>query len=316
MMHDWYDSFLEALHKKYKKKSQLTEALMDLLSLERESVYRRLRKDIQFPVHELATIASAWNISLDKLVGVNSHQIPFKVQLSNYIDPPVEQVKYIQNIIHICHSPNMKYMEVSNKLPRTLTSGFSYLARYQLLKWMYLFVHDDKRLLPYSKIFFPAKVSKLVSDYYQAVKHVADTTYVWDPMLFESLVLDIRYFHSIYLITDEEKDLIKTDLYAFLDYMSNVASKGCWPETNNKVSLYISCINIDTNYNYYYSETFKMCRVHAFSKSEISSSDPEMIEEFVAWMQLKKRASVLISETDEKSRIEFFWKQRELIERL
>ena len=315
-MNDWYDSFIEALYLKHPKKSQLTEALMDLLSIERESAYRRLRKDIIFPVHELAKIASSWNISLDGIVGINSNQVAFKMHLSNYVDPPEEQVRYIKRIIKVCNSPNISYMEVSNKLPRSLTAGFSYIRRYQLLKWMYQFVKDEKKILPYSKIFFPAKVSGLVSDYYHAVKNVPSTTYIWDSRLFDFLVYDIRYFHSVFLITDEEKELIKQDLYAFLDYMSDVAAKGCWPETGNEVNLHVSYISIDTNYNYYYSDNYKVCRVHAFAKSEISSNDPAMVEDFVAWMQLKKRASVLISKTDEKSRIEFFMKWREVIDTL
>ena len=315
-MNDWYDYFMEALYKRYPKKSQLTVALMDLLSIERESAYRRLRKDIIFPVHELIKIAFAWNISLDNIVGIDSQHVAFKVYLSNYIDPPVEQLKYIQNIIKICNFPNMKYMEASNKLPRSLTSGFSYIARYQLLKWMHQFVRDEKKLLPFSKVAFPAKIAGLVAEYYKAVKNVSDTTYIWDNMLFHFVISDIRYFHSIYLITDEEKELIKQDLYAFLDYMSEVATKGCWPETGNEVNLHVSYISIDTNYNYYYSDDYKVCRVHAFAKSEIYSNDPVMIEDFVSWMQLKKRASIQISKTDEKSRIEFFRKWHEVVDSL
>jgi len=315
-MNDWYDNFLDALYKKYPKKSQLTEALMDLLAIEKESVYRRLRKEIIFPAYELVKISAEWHISLDDIVGINSKHIPFKVLLSNYISPPTEQLRYIQNIIKICNSPNMKYMEVSNKLPRSLTSDFPYIARYQLLKWMYQFVREDKRILPFSKIFFPAKIAGFVSEYAKAVKNVADTTYVWDVNIFDSLILDVRYFHSIYLITDEEKEFIKKDLLAFLDYMSEVATKGYWPETNNRVNLFISNIHIDTNYNYYYSNEYKICRVHAFAKSEIYTTDSNTVEDFVAWMQLKKRAAVKISETDEKSRIEFFMKQYKLIETL
>lgn len=289
---------------------------MDLLSIERESAYRRLRKEIIFPVQELVRIASAWNISLDEIIGINAKQVSFKVLLSNYLNPPAEQLKYIQNIIKICNIPDMKYMEVSNKLPRSLTSGFSYLARYQLLKWMYQFVKDGERPLSYSKTFFPEKLSGLVGEYYRAAKNVSDTTYIWDHMIFENLLFDVRYFHSIYLISDEDKEFIKKDLQVFLNYMSEVAINGCWPETNNKVNLYVSYINIDTNYNYYYSNDFKVCRVHAFSKSEISTNDSAMIDDFVSWMQLKKRAAVLISGTNEKNRIEFFMKQRELINTL
>ena len=315
-MNDWYNGFIDALYKKYPKRSQLIEALMELLAIERESAYRRLRKDIIFPIQEVVKIASTWNISLDEIVGINSHHIPFKVQLSNYLSPPPEQMEYIRNIIRVCNSPNMKYMEVSNKLPRSLTSGFTYIARYQLLKWMYQYVREEKRLLPYSKVHFPRKITGLIADYYMAVKNVENTTYVWDHMLFEFLIFDLRYFHSIYMITDEEKELIKKDLHLFLDYMWEVSTQGCWPETGNKVNLHISYLNIDTNYNYYYSDEYKVCRVHAFAKSEIYSNDPVMIEDFIAWMQLKKRASIQISVADEKNRIEFFMTQRNLVDAL
>ena len=317
-MNDWYDCFIEALYKKYPKKSQLAKALMDLLSIERESAYRRLRKDIIFPVHELVKIASAWDISLDKITGIDSKQVSFKVQILNYINPSDKELNdmriLVQNHDYVKNFPDMEYMEVSNQLPRVFTSGFLYLGKYHLLKWMYQYVNEE--ILSFSQIAFPEKVLKLASDYHMASKNMANTNFIWDHMLFDYLVRDIRYFHSIYLITDEEKEFIKKDLHALLDYMSEVSTKGCWPETGNKVNLYISHINIDTNYSYYYSNEVKLCRVHAFAKNEIYTSDPAMVEDFRTWMQLKKRSSVQISEADEKSRVGFFMKQYELIDTL
>ena len=318
MMNDWYDCFLDALYRIYPKKSQLTEALMDLLSIERESVYRRLRKDILFTVHELVKIASAWNISLDEIVGINSRQVSFKVQMLDYISPSDEELNdmriLVQNHVYVKNYSDMEYMEVSNQLPRVFTSSFLYLGKYHLLKWMYQYV--NKETLPFSQIAFSDKVLKLASDYHMGSKNVANTSFIWDYMLFNYIVCDIRYFHSIYLITDEEKEFLKKDLYALLDYMSKVSTKGCWPETGNKVSLYISHININTNYSYYYSDEVKLCRVHAFTKGEIYTTNPTMVENFRTWMQLKKRSAVQISEADAKSRIEFFKKQYELIDTL
>jgi len=39
----------------------------------------------------------------------------------------------------------------------------------------------------------------------------------------------------------------------------------------------------------------------------------ELVENFKAWMNLKKRSSIQISEANEKCRIEFFTKQREIV---
>ena len=317
-MNDWHDSFLEELYKKYPKKSQLAEALMDLLSIERESAYRRLRKYVMFTVEELAKIASAWNISLNDVFGVRSSEISFKMQLWNYLDPSKEELNYMRFLVedseYTRNFPHVECMEISNVLPRMLTSGFSYLNRFHLLKWMYQYF--DEKTLPFSNLSFPDEVAQLSANYYMVSKNLRSVSFVWDHDIFSDLVSDICYFHSIYLVSDEEKELIKRDLYTLLDYMSEVAEKGCWLETGNKVDLYISHISIDTNYSYYYSDSVKFCCVHAFAKNEIFSKDMVMIENFRNWMQSKKRSSVRISEGDEKARIEFFMKQRKLIDSL
>jgi len=314
----WYDAFMERLSIKYPKKSQLAEALMDLLSIERESAYRRLRGEIIFPACELVKIALEWNISLDEVIGADSQQIIFKVRQLDYTNPSKEELERLRRLIQRFDSlkdiPDLEYLEVCNKMPRSLDTGFAYLCKFQWLERVYQRVHDE--VSPFSQISFSPEVVKLLSEYYMCIKNLAHVSFIWDYMLFNSIVCSIRYFHFIDLITDEEKEFIKNDLYTLIDYMSEVALKGCWPETGNKVCLYISHINIDTNYSYYYSETAKQQRVRTLMKNELTTENPSTVEDFRNWMQLKKRSSVLISETDEKARIEFFKKQRQLVDEL
>ena len=318
MNETWYNVFIKKLSQKYPKKHQLAEALMELLSIERESAYRRLRGEIVFPANELVKIALAWRISLDEVIGVESQQVIFKTKLLNFANPSKEDLETMQRLIQRLDSlkdmPDIEHLEVCNEIPRSLSAGFSYLRRFQLLQWLYQHTNEEK--LPFSQIDFQPEVAKLSSEYYMYIKNVANTSYIWDYMIFDSTICSIRYFHSINLITDKEKELIKNDLYKLIDYGLEVAKNGCWQETGNKVNLYISYINIDTNYSYYYSETIKKCRIHAFMKSEISTDNPILVENFKNWMQLKKHSSVLISKTDEKTRTEFFQKQRQIVDNL
>ena len=316
----WYDCFLEALYKKYPQKSQLTEALMDLLSIEREAVYRRLRNDVVFPANEIVKIASSWDISLDEILHINSPQTQlFKLLIVQYINPSKQEFDDLQQLINFVDnfsgSPNAEYMEVSNALPKSLVTGYPILDRYYIFKWVYQYTTDEN-VLPFSQVVHFEKVRQLGLAYHKMIKRIPTVYYIWDNMLFNYLVSDIKYFVSIYLITEEEKQLIKNELYALLDYMSEVSGKGCFPETGNSVNLYISQINIDTNYNYFYSDTIKVSRVRAFVRYEIASTNEEMATNFRNWMQLKKRSSVQISGVDEKRRIEFFMQQRQLIDSL
>jgi hypothetical protein len=206
-------------------------------------------------------------------------------------------------------------MVVCNNLSRSLAAGFNMLYKFNIFKWGYEFSNDTANT-PFSEIVIPEEVQNIAKQYYRNMKDVTRTYMILDHLLFDNLIDEIRFFHSIMLITDEEKEMIKKDLNNLMNYLSEVASTGCYPETKNKVYLYISTLNVNTNYSYFYSEQVKTCRVHAFNKYDIISYNPEMIETFKTWMQMKKRTSILISEVDEKNRITYFMKLQNLIESL
>ena len=151
----WYDVFMEILSKKYPKKNLLAEALMDLLCIEREAVYRRLRQDVMFTANEIVKIASAWNISIDEIIGVNSGQISFQMRQMNYLDPSDEELDFlrqiIQSIIYLKDFPSTEFMDICNKLPRQLLAGFHYLNQFYLFKSLYQY-GNDKEIVPYANI--------------------------------------------------------------------------------------------------------------------------------------------------------------------
>ena len=313
----WYDYLLNVLAERKPKKARLVEDLMELLCIERESAYRRLRKDVSFSIEELVKIALAWNVSLDEIIGVHSGKIPFMMHLVNYFDPSEQEVQFLQQIAksvdQIKKFPDMEFMNVCNKLPRSLYAGFAYLDQFHLFKWQYQY-GEENNIVPFSKSVISERGLQLAADYCQAIKQMPNMSYIWDRMIFEYLINDIQYFHSIRLITDEEKALIKKDLRDLLDYMLLVASNGYFPETQNKVNLYISQLYINTNYSYVYTPNTKVCFVQAFDRYKIHSYNTEMMTRFRTWMQLKRKTSTQISEVDEKSRIGFFMKQQQLVD--
>jgi hypothetical protein len=312
---EWYDIFIETLYKKYHRKTELIQALMDLLYIEREAVYRRLRQEVLFSVYEIAKISKAWNISLDSIMGTNSHQIPFQMQQMNCLDPSKDEWEQfqciLQNLQSVKDSPDTEYMEICNKLPSQLLAGYEYLNRFCLFKCLYQYGNDNE-VVTFSKTVISDEKAYYTAEYVSAIKQAPSSSFIFDRRLFEILVSNIRYFYSIRLITDEEKDLIKKDLFNLLDYLSNVANNGCYPETKKKVSLYISEINIGTNYSYAFSKEVQICYVHVFEKYKIYTMDKEMVTNFRRWMQLKKRSSIKISVVNERSRVEYFAKQRQI----
>ena len=250
---------------------------------------------------------------------VNSGQISFQMAPINYLNPSEQELitlrRRVKQLEHLRTSPDSEYMDVCNKLPRTLIAGYPALYRFDIFRWAYQYDNEEMST-PFTDTVISEGLARELARFHELIKHVENLGCIWDRMIFEYLIRDIQYFHSIFLITDDEKELIKEELSDLLDYLSEVATKGYFPETKKKVSFYISKTNIDTNYSYFYTEKLKICRIHAFDKFDIFTYDTSMVNNFRNWMQLKKRTASLISEVDERSRIEFFKRQRELLKGL
>ncbi len=316
---NWYDDFLKLLETKFTKKHELVEGLMNLLFIEREAVYRRLRQDVIFSAHEIATIASAWNISLDDVMTVNPGLVAFQMQRMNFLNPSEMESNIIRKVIKGLHYskdfPTSEIIDVGNKLPRQFLAGYLNLNKFYLFKWSYQYGNNDE-VIPFSQIVLSEEITNLTKEYQQAIKLMPTSYFIWDRRLFDNLVSDIQYFASIRMITNAEKALIKQDLNDLLNYLQEVATKGFYPETHNKVNLYISNLHVDTNYNFTYTPEASICFVFVFEKFEIHSFNKAMTADFRTWMHLKKRSSTQISEVDERSRIEYFTRQRELVNTL
>ena len=313
----WYNSFLDALSMRYPKKTQLVQELMDLLCIGHEAVYRRLRKDVIFHANEIAKIASEWNVSLDRIMGIDPGKISFQMQLVDYLDPSNQDEFFFQSIIeeylHISGFPETEYMETCNKLPRSLFAGYSYLNRFYLFRGIYDSIANED-IDSFSSIIISEKSHRLTESFHQTIKQIPDTNFIFDCKLFDNLIRDIQCFHSVRLISDEEKEFIREDLFALLDYMLEVANKGYYPETKNKVSFFISQLSVDTNYSYMISEKENVCIIRAFDKHVIHTHNSEMVERFKTMMMFRKRLSSQISEVDEKGRINYFERQRQIVE--
>ena len=220
MENGWYDYFIESLYRKFPKKAKLTQELIDLLNIEREAIYRRLRKEVQFTAPEIVKIATEWRMSLDEIVSFCSGQVPFQMRQMNYLDPSEEEMKFlrtvIQSISYLKNFPDAEFMDICNKLPRQLLAGYDCLNQFYLFKWIYQY-GTEKEIVPFSQIVISDEKYELTADYYRAIKQVPVTNFIWDRMLFDYLVSDVIYFHSIRMVTDDEKACIKKDLYALLD---------------------------------------------------------------------------------------------------
>jgi hypothetical protein len=312
-----YDALLDEIRKKIPQNSKLVSKLVDILCIEKEAVYRRLRREVPFTFQEIVRLSKTLGISLDHILNIDSHKNRvFQLKLIEYMDPHEIDYSMIQDYVNIIrNSKNEKNTEtgiVSNIIPQTLYTGFKLISRFYVFKWHYHYNYNQ--IKPFHETFVPERISTLFESCYNESKNIHTTSYILDNQMIQNLINDVKYFNSIRLIKDEDLALIKEELVQFLDYMETIAVSGFFPETKNKVQIYISSINIDTNYTYMDTQNYKLSMIWTFILTFTISIDRKTFDLIKSWFWSIIRNSSLITVTGEKERILFFETQRRIIE--
>ncbi len=311
-----YDNFLAALLARYPVKSDLVNALSDLLRLEKESVYRRLRGDVHFSAEEMMRVAGKWNISLDNMVSANPAKTrPFNLNMVEFLDPTEEDYAILEqhnrDLEMVAADPDGFAIEIVNTLPRGLYARSEHLTRFFSMKWCHKFKPENA--LPFGSVQVPERLRKIDLEYIAIEHRFPEMHSIHDPRIIENLVGEIVYYRSIGMLTDGEAILLRNELLSLVDYMENVTLTGYFPEAKNKLFFYLSHSWIETEYLLFRSASFNLSMVKVLERNSIVSVDRSVLELFMKMALATKQMSVLMSQSNALKQAEFFTRQREII---
>lgn len=315
-----YESFVGKLNEKIPRKSHLANTVAEILMIEKESVYRRLRGDVHFTLCEAGTIADKLDISLDSLLGQNIRQakklLPMSLPANSNVHKPDYELmeSFIEVLKRFCEQPYCEHGIALNSLPSALHCYWQYpcLTRFFLFKWAHRYYHTDF-YKTYDEIELPKQLTDIqrrTSHYYE---RITSTFYIFDPNAVAHLVNDIKYFDSIQLLSKANVSLLKKELELFLDELEILAVTGRYEATGNKFELYVANVNIGMTSNYIWSEDLCASMFTTFIVQAVGSYNQESCAKIKNWVQSLKRVSTLISETGKRERVIFFQKQREMV---
>ena len=306
---------VNAVKEKLPSKDNLANALMDILYIGKEAIYRRLRGEVPFTLAEAAVISRKLGISLDKMIGVSfrdnavfdmnivSSEKPFEAYYS-ILEKQVDLFRSVKE------DETSEIGTSSNIIPQTLSLKYNMLSKFRLFKWMYQ--NENIKCKHFEEMEIPQKMVEKQKEYSDLVSHIHSVDYIWDNMIFSHLVNDIQYFCSIHLITDEDKDLLKEELFLLIDEMEELSARGK-SKAGNDVKIYISNINFEATYSYLDTSSTQLSLIRIYSINSITTQDQEMFRGLKEWIQSLKKFSTLISESGEMQRIQFFKQQREIV---
>lgn len=306
---------IEAIREKLPSNSNMANALMDILFIGREAIYRRLRGEVPFTLTEAAIISRKLGLSLDNMVGTSfKENAVFDMNVVHHKNPfeTYHNIlgKYTELLRGMKNDPDAELATSSNIIPQTLYIRHDILSKFRLFKWMYQ--NDNIQCMHFEELEIPDKLLNIQKEFVNATERICNTSYIWDNRIFANMVNDVQYFSSIHLLNDEDKQKIKEKLLLLTDELEALAREGKFGN-GGKVNIYISNINFETTYSYIESANVQLSMIRIYAINSISSRDAEMFRSLKEWIQSLKKFSTLISESGEMQRIQFFNEQREII---
>jgi len=313
-------NLLNALEKKIPDKTELLEKLMEILFMEKGAVYRRLRGDVPLSLLEAVNIAEKLNIPVNNLIYPDSIKTDrFELNTIDYANPSEADYKdwadYISLISLAKNDPLSEIAESSNILPLSIYGQFNSLSKYFLFKYQYQFSGTESRI-SFGDLVVPERLYSVYQSYFNELKNFAKTILIWDHLIFQYLTTEIKFFSGINLISADDIQQIRKDLFALLDYIEEIAMHGRFKETGNRVDFYISDVNLYSDYSYLQLNGTQLCRIKALILNSIVSPNQSSFNIIKKWIHSLIKSSTLITQSGAVYRAEFFEKQRKIVAEL
>ncbi|MDR1201765.1 MAG: hypothetical protein LBL58_09090 [Tannerellaceae bacterium] len=301
----------------------MANIISEALSMEKETVYRRLRGVTMFTLAEVAVLSQKFNFSLDEIIidVEKSTSVTNMMLRSFYAEKKKETeenaystISFVEDFIK---DKDTQFGMALKSLPFPVIMPYKSISDYYKYKYKLhekdlskpLYFKDVRQLLEWEQ--------GSMDETYNLFRNISHTIYIWDKKIIPIIVNDIIYFKSLGLMDKEDVADLKKELLSLMDSMEETASKGIFNNTGNKCDIYISDEDIDATYAYLWSEnrcTSLLITHHMYIL--VSYNNKSKCKEIRDWVSSMKFNSTLISGTGGKERISFFKQQREVIENL
>lgn len=310
------ENLVSAIKGALPEKTNVALYLMDLLSLGKEAVYRRLRGTVSFNIEESALISKDLNISLDQIVGMkNTEKAIFNLNLiqnSNIIDDYCASMdSYTEAFRKARNCGNSKWQGACSSIPRIFYIKYDLITRFYLYKWAYQ-MNGFESTLKFSQFIIPQAVLDVHDEFLKESCFLQNGLLVLSRNMFISLAKDIALFSRLNLLTKTETQQIKDELIHLITHLETTSATGSLNH-KNEMSFYLSNIDFESSYTYLACSEFELSIFQVFSFGSINSLKPEVCKVHKEWINSLKRSSTLISRSGDVHRAEYFNGQRDLL---
>jgi hypothetical protein len=285
--------------------------LTDVLHCSADSLYRRLRGETDFLLHEACLLANTLGISLDALYKLNTGFIQFNTkQLIEDVDGNAAETisQYIQKLHKDLTTVDklgvLQMYYAAKDLPIFAFFANKELINFKLYFWYLVLFSANNQKQPFKKNWLPKKTVQLAEDLYNLYT-VNPSSEIWNFETINSTLRQVHYCVQCGLMSDKDAIAVIEALRAYITTLEDSCANGK-KLGKGKLLMYLNEILILDN-----SVIFDLGEHQVFympyqTLNFFNTSDKQFVKGTIEWMSKQKARSVQISETGDKDRVRLF----------
>lgn len=282
--------------------------VMDVLSLGKEAAYRRLRGEVPLTLKEAALLARQLGFSLNQVVNNDTDRIHhYSIFLVDFEMPRQEDYKvletYLEKLSQGVDDPFSQLSITTNIFPQQLYLRYKNMTKFAVFKWLYQ--SGQRQPKNYQEVKVEDRMLQVFRDSLEIHRRIRTIYYIFDKLLCHSLVDDLRYFYSVGLLSNEDREAVRSEAHKLLDYMEQLAIEGKH-ENGSQVQMYVSDIHFNKSYYNVKAGQYHVSVIEACVLNGLASTDMNCYLKMNDWIHSRRRLSTLISCSGEPQRIAFF----------
>lgn len=310
--------FVEEIRKALPRSNNAAIYLTNQLGLGKETAYRRLRGSVPFTLDEAARLSRLLGISIDRLAGIAAKDSDYAFSINyskDFFENYEEYISESSRVLDIVGGdPHGLYIMAANHLPYCFYASYAGLMDFRLKRW----IHEREMTEtspPKDSFDLSAQRRREQFELLGKYRAIEETYMIWDDSVLRSLVMELRYFRMLSMLTDDELAGIKEELRNLLDRLEKMMITGHTPD-GKRIYFYLSNVLFDTSYSYLEAGNFHVSYFHVYAMHMLQSESPEICTLQKKWLQGILRHSTLITESGEIERTAYLKEQRSIIETL
>ena len=301
-------TFLEQIRSKLAPSLSFVDELAELLSISRDSAYRRIRGETFLSLDEVKSLSNKYGVSIDAILSSGSEMVTFNHKVVSYANFPFDQwLKYVhENLKMISSFPEKELIYSAKDILIFQLFRLPELSAFKMFFWMKTVVrHPELAHEKFKRELVPTDLLALGVRIWEKYADLHSTE-IWSDEAINATLRQIEFYWECDLFESaEQANTVCDEFLTLLDQIQQEAANGKKSDKSS-FKLYRNEILIADNTVLFKMGNKRVTFINHNTLDFLNTTQESFCSQTEAYLQNLINKSNLISGTGEKERSRFF----------